>query len=663
MAFLPDSTELRDAAREAMLENGFNPDFSAEVHREVSGMREPSERSKTGAIRDLRTLLWSSIDNRESKDLDQVEVSERLSDGTIRVMIGIADVDVLVAKGSATDDHAAENTTSVYTGVMVFPMLPDRLSTDLTSLNEGEDRFAVVIELDVGTDGSVVRSDVYAALLHNHAKLVYESIGAWLEGTGPIPERVARTRGLEEQVRMQDEAAQRLLALRRRSGALELETVEAQPVVAGGKVIDIKVTQRNRARDIIENFMVAANGAMARYLEAKKVPAIRRVVRTPKKWPRIVQLAAEIGEVLPTDPDRVALSEFLTRRKLADPEHFPDLSLSVVKLLGPGEYMLERRLDGRAGEGHFGLAVAEYTHSTAPNRRFPDLVTQRMMKATERGSTPAYTEAELIDIAQRCTLREDAARKVERTVRKKAAAVLMRDRIGEEFPAMVTGASEKGLYVRLLSPPVEGRIVRGGKSLDIGDTVRVKLVKVDEKRGYIDFEHESADVDRKLERSRRKKAAAAQLRGRIGDLFPSTVTAVTPKGTWARTADGIEGRIMRGHKNLTKDQQVTLRLIGADSVHGFIDFEFPEGIEPKKVERSNRKRSAALRLQPLVGEIFDAVVTGVSQKATYVHTSAPDEADGRLVRGRTGLNPGDRVKAVLLNADPARGFIDFARAE
>jgi exoribonuclease R len=387
------------------------------------------------------------------------------------------------------------------------------------------------------------------------------------------------------------------------------------------------------------------------------------VVRTPKKWPRIVQLAADIGETLPADPDRVALSEFLMRRKIADPEHFPDLSLSVVKLLGPGEYMLERRLDGRAGEGHFGLAVAEYTHSTAPNRRFPDLVTQRMMKATELGGRSPYTEVELVEIAQRCTLREDAARKVERSVRKKAAAVLMRERVGESFPAMVTGASAKGIYVRLLAPPVEGRLVRGGQSLDIGDTVRVKLVRVDAARGYIDFEHESADVDRKLERSRRKKAAAAKLRERIGEMFAATVTAVTPNGTWARTVDGIEGRIMRGHKRLTQGQSVNLRLVGADSVHGFIDFEFPEGIEPKKAERFDRKRSSAVRLQPLIGEMFDAVITGVSQKATYLHTSAPDEVDGRLVRGMTGLGPGDRVKVLLLTADPARGHIDFARAE
>jgi len=663
MAFLPDTNELRHAAHQAMLENGFHPDFSPEVRREVSEMRDPTERSAPPALRDLRALLWSSIDNRESKDLDQIEVAERLSNGTIRVLIGIADVDALVAKGSATDDHAAENTTSVYTGVMVFPMLPDRLSTDLTSLNEGEDRFAIVVEMDVAEDGSVARSDVYAALVHNHAKLVYDSIGAWLEGQVRIPDRVARTPKLEDQVRLHDDAARRLLGLRRRSGALELETVEAQPVVVGGKVIDIKVTQRNRARDIIENFMVAANGAMARYLEAKRVPAIRRVVRTPKKWPRIVQLAAEIGETLPAEPDRVALSEFLMRRKLADPEHFPDLSLSVVKLLGPGEYVLERRLDGRAGEGHFGLAVAEYTHSTAPNRRFPDLVTQRLMKAIELGRRAPYTENELIAIAQRCTLREDAARKVERSVRKKASAVLMRERVGESFPAMVTGASGKGIYVRLLSPPVEGRIVRGGRSLDIGDTIRVKLVRVDDVRGYIDFEHESAGVDRKLERSRRKKAAAATLREHIGEMFAATVTAVTPHGTWARTADGVEGRIMRGHKRLAQGQEVNLRLIGADSVHGFIDFEFPEGIEPKKAERSDQKRSSAVRLQPMIGEMFDAVITGVSPKATWLHTSAPDEADGRLVRGMAGLGPGERVKVILLTADPARGYIDFARAE
>jgi len=662
MRFLPDSTELRDAAHRAMLENGFHPEFSSEVQREVSALRDPTT-SPNSSVRDLRSLLWSSIDNRESKDLDQIEVAERLSGGAIRVLIAIADVDVLVPRGSATDNHARENTTSVYTGVAVFPMLPDRLSTDLTSLNEGEDRFAVVIEMDISEDGAVAASDVYLALVHNHAKLVYESIGAWLEGNSPIPPLVARTPGLEAQVRLHDEAAQRLLSLRRRNGALDLETIEASPVISNGKVIDLKVTQRNRARDIIENFMVGANGAMARFLEAKKVPSIRRVVRVPKKWPRIVQLAAEIGETLPVEPDRVALSEFLVKRKLADPEHFADLSLSVVKLLGPGEYMLERRLDGRGGEGHFGLAAAEYTHSTAPNRRFPDLVTQRLMKSTGKGAAAPYSEDELIEIAAHCTLREDAARKVERSVRKQAAAVLMRDRIGESFPAMVTGASPKGMYVRLLSPPVEGRVVRGGQHLDVGDTIRVTLVRVDDQKGFIDFEHESAGGERKLDRSRRKKAAAAGLLTRIGDMFEATVTAVTPKGTWARTSDGIEGRIMRGHRELAAGQLVQLRLTAADSVHGFIDFEHPSGIEPKKAQRSETKKVAAARLVHREGEQFEAVVAGVSLKATYIRTTSPEQVDGRLVRGNGGLGTGDRVSVVLLTADPVRGYIDFARVE
>ena len=645
-----------------MLENGFQPEFSPEVQREVSSLRDPTDAPAPG-VRDMRALLWSSIDNRESRDLDQIEVAERLSDGAIRVRIGIADVDVLVPKGSATDDHARENTTSVYTGVAVFPMLPERLSTDLTSLNQGEDRFAVVIEMDVAEDGTISGSDVYLALVHNRAKLVYETVGAWLEGRAAIPQEIARQPGLEEQVRLHDEAAQRLLAMRRRNGALDLETIEASPVVAKGKVIDLKVTQRSRARDIIENFMVGANGVMARFLEAKQVPAIRRVVRVPKKWPRIVQLAADVGEALPVEPDRVALSEFLVKRKLADPEHFADLSLSVVKLLGPGEYMLERRRDGRAGEGHFGLAAAEYTHSTAPNRRFPDLVTQRLMKATETKRPTPYTDDELIDIARHCTLREDAARKVERSVRKKAAAVLMRDRVGEDFAAMVTGASQKGVYVRLLSPPVEGRVVRGGQKLDVGDTVRVKLVRVDDDKGYIDFEHESSDVERKLERSRRKKAAAARLVGRIGEMFDATVTAVTPKGTWARTVEGIEGRIMRGHKTLSAGESVKLKLIAADSVHGFIDFENPAGIEPRKRERAETKKMAAARLQDHVGEQFEAVVTGVSAKATYIRTTEPEQVDGRLVRGYAGLAQGSRMRVVLLNADPQRGYIDFARVE
>src|SRR6185503_1852346 len=431
---------LRVVAADALRENGFEPEFSAAVMREVASLLDPSDDPLTSGTRDLRVLPWSSIDNRESRDLDQVEVAESLTDDVIRVRIGIADVETLVHPGSASDTHAATNTTSVYTGVAVFPMLPERLSTNLTSLNEGEDRLAVVMEFDVAVDGAIGPPAIYRALVHNRAKLTYETVGAWLEGNGPEPHALGRSTEMRDQLRLQDEAARRLRRARSLAGALNIENIEASPVVVNGKVVDLAVASRNRARDLIEDFMVAANRSAARYLVDRGRASIRRVVREPKRWDRIVALAADVGEVLPPKPNSAALGAFLERRRAADPVHFADLSLSVVKLLGPGVYVLERRLGTRRESGHFGLAVADYVHSTAPNRRYADLVTQRLLRAAMAGDAPPYTDAELMDIAARCTERADAARKVERTMRKIVGATMLADRVGESFAAIVTAS-------------------------------------------------------------------------------------------------------------------------------------------------------------------------------------------------------------------------------
>jgi exoribonuclease R len=646
-----------------MRQHGFEPEFSAAVLREVGLLETPPSQSLPSDVRDLRAALWSSVDNRESRDLDQIEVADRLPNDSIRVMIGVADVDALVRLGSAADAHAASNATSVYTGVAVFPMLPERLSTHLTSLNQGEDRFAVVIQFDVAADGTLVGPLVFRALVHNRAKLVYDAVGMWLEDKAPPPPAIANWPELASQVRLQDEAAQRLRRARTLAGALNFESIEASPVVLHGKVVDLAVARRNRARDMIEDFMVAANRSVATYLIDRGSPSLRRVVREPKRWDRIVAIAAEVGEVLPEKPDNVALSEFLARRRAADPDHFADLSLAVVKLLGPGVYVLERRLGSRRDAGHFGLAIADYVHSTAPNRRFADLVTQRMLRAASSDGDRPYSDEELIEIARRCTERGEAARKVERTMRKVAGAWMLAERVGESFAAVVTAASPKGIYARVLSPPVEGRIVRGGKGLDVGDTVRLKLVVADPARGFIDFEHESEGTVRRLDRSRRKKAAADKLRPRIGETFDAEVTGVSESGTYVRLKDGTgEGRVVRGFRTLSVGMNIPVKLINTDSVHGFIDFEFTSGIDPSKEERRQRKRAAALALRDRVGDTFHAVVSGNSRKATWI-TIAPDNIEGRLVRGRKGLQTGSSVDVVLLSADPARGFIDFARED
>jgi exoribonuclease R len=647
-----------------MRKNGFEPEFSPAVMREVRSLDDPSNDAPSHGIPDLRKMPWSSVDNRESRDLDQIEVAERLPDASVRVRIGVADVETLVKVGSAADAHAATNTTSVYTGVAVFPMLPERLSTDLTSLNQGEDRLAIVVQFDVAADGALGAASVYRALVHNHAKLTYDAVGRWLEGEGPAPRAIAEWPELRDQLRLQDEAAQRLRQARALAGSLNFESSEASPVVVNGKVVDLAVAKRNRARDLIEDFMVAANRSVATFLLDHGLPSLRRVVREPKRWDRIVALAAEVGESLPDRPDNRALSEFLARRREADPAHFPDLSLSVVKLLGPGIYMLERRSSGRGDSGHFGLGVADYVHSTAPNRRFADLVTQRMLGAAVAGASPPYSDDQLTEIASRCTERGEAARKVERTMRKVVGATLLAERVGEDFAAIITAASPKGTYARVLSPPVEGRVVRGGRGLDVGDTVRLKLVAADPLRGFIDFAHEAdEDAERKRVRSQRKKAAADRLRPRIGETFQAQVTGVSEHGTWVRLVDDpAEGRVVRGFKPLTVGMKVPVRLVDTDSVHGFIDFEYSAGVDAAKAERLERKRAAAREILDRVGDNFRAVVTGggTSRKATWIRT-VPGGIEGRLVRGRRGLAVGDEVGVVLLAADPQRGFIDFAR--
>jgi exoribonuclease-2 len=476
--------DLQAIARQAMLDAGFAADFAPDVLAEVTALRDAPAPGRAERLADLRGLLWSSIDNPESRDLDQVEVAERLTDGDIRVLVGIADVDSRVPAGSATDRRAMQNTTSVYTGVMTFPMLPERLSTDLTSLLEGVDRLAMVVEYVVAEDGTLRSSAVSRAWVRNHAKLDYESVGAWLEGGAP-PLAVAGDPALEQQLRLHDEATERLRALRQRSGALDVETVEASLVTSNGAVVDLAVRHKNRARYLVESLMIAANSVIASFLEDHGSPTLERIVRTPERWPRIVELAASYGERLPAEPDSRALAGFLAQRKQADPEHFADLSLAVVKLLGSGEYALVR--PNADDVGHFGLAVQDYTHATAPNRRYADLITQRLLKAALAEAPVPYNDAELEAIAARCNERGRAANKVERRMRKVAAAALMAGRIGQRFEAIVTGASAKGTYVRLVAPPVEGRIVRGEQGLDVGDKTRVRLVATDPAQGFIDF--------------------------------------------------------------------------------------------------------------------------------------------------------------------------------
>lgn len=480
------------AAHATMIENGFQPDFPPGTDTELDAIRnQPAPSASNGisasnGVIDLRNLLWSSIDNDTSKDLDQIEWAEQLPDGRIRVLVGVADVDARVAKDTLLDKHAQSETTSVYTGVAVFPMLPTALSEGITSLNENEDRAAIVIEISVAADGTASDGKAYRALVRNRAQLAYPSVGAWLESKAEAPPKVAANAELAAQLKLQDTAAQRMEGNRFQHGALDLETIETHPTLVNDQITGIAPIQKNRATILIEEFMIAANGVIARTFETAGVASIRRIVRTPKRWDRIVQLAKERkGVVLPEQPDSKALNDFLLTQKKEDPDHFPDLSLIVIKLMGSGEYVLIK--PNEPSPGHFGLAVQDYTHSTAPNRRFPDVVTQRLLKAWLAKQSQPYSEDQLNAIAQRCTDREDAARKVERDMRKRIAAVALHPHIGQSYQAIVTGVNQYGTFVRTLDPHVEGMLVRGGKGLDVGDKVTVKLISTDPERGFIDF--------------------------------------------------------------------------------------------------------------------------------------------------------------------------------
>ena len=473
------------AAHAAMIEHGFQPEFPAGTDTELAAIEAHPEPPAVPGLQDLTSLLWSSIDNDTSRDLDQIEWAEQLADGRIRVLVGVADVDARVPLGSVIDGHAKSETTSVYTGVKVFPMLPVELSEGITSLNENQDRVAHVIEFSVDSSGTASDGKVYAALVRNRAQLAYNGVGAWLEGTGPAPAKVAASTDLAAQLKLQDAAAQRMVGGRFQHGALDLETIETRPEMRGDQPVDIVHQQKNRATSLIEEFMVAANGVVARTFEAAGVASIRRIVRTPKRWDRIVEVAQGLGTTLPTAPDSKALNDFLLAQKQKDPDHFPDLSLAVIKLMGPGEYVLVK--PNEPSPGHFGLAVQDYTHSTAPNRRFPDMVTGRLVKAWLAKAPQPYSENDLNAIAVRCTLMEDGARKVEREMQKRIAAVVLHPRIGQSFPAIVTGVNQYGTFVRTLDPHVDGMLVHGGKGLDVGDKVTVKLVSTDPQRGFIDF--------------------------------------------------------------------------------------------------------------------------------------------------------------------------------
>jgi len=480
----PAHIDLQAVANEIMRQRGFEPDFPPPVQQQLEQLRANPPAIVAGpGIRDLRNLLWSSIDNDTSRDLDQIEVAEQLPNGDVRILVGIADVDVFVPRRSAIDQHAERETTTVYAGVRNFPMLPEELSTGQTSLLENQDRLSVVIDFVVDSDGHVTSSQVYRALVRNHAQLQYNSLGAWLEGRAAAPAKVAASPDLQAQLRLQNEVAQKLKNRRYENGALSLQTDEALPLVLQGQVVDVVTQQKNHATELIEDFMIAANGVVARMLE--KVSSLRRIVKQPKRWDRIVELASAHGEKLPADPESKALNDFLLKRKAADPDHFAELSLAVIKLIGPGEYILER--PGEPAPGHFGLAVQDYTHSTAPNRRFPDIVAQRIIKSVIAGEPNPYSDDELSTIAANCTAKEDAERKVEREMSKRLAAVAMQSRIGAEFDAIVTGVTAHGTFVRVLQPHLEGLLAQGQQGIDVGDELRVRLIRTDVHRGFIDF--------------------------------------------------------------------------------------------------------------------------------------------------------------------------------
>jgi exoribonuclease-2 len=478
----PSST-LHPFAVESMRTHGLRPEFSPEALQEATSA---VPRQEAGDIRDMRPLCWFSIDNDDTRDLDQLSMAEPLAGGAVRLRVAVADVDALVPQGGAVDAHADANTTSVYTAAGVFPMLPEVLSTDRTSLHEGHERLSVVVDMQVQADGSVTDAALYRAVVLNRAKLTYDRVTRWLEGDDGALPQLAAVPGLEGQLRMHDAVATQLRQWRQRRGALNVTTISARPVFREDRLVDLRPDEKNRAKDLIADLMIAANAATARLLAERGFPSLRRFLQSPRRWDRIEALAASHGTTLPTEPDPVALDRFLCERRRADPAGFADLSLRIVKMLGPGSYVAAAA--GDRSHGHFGLAVSDYAHSTAPNRRFPDLVTQRLLKAALAGGAAPYELADLERIARHCTLQEDNANKVERQVLKAAAALLLQDRIGTSFDAIVTGASGKGTYVRIAQPLVEGRLVRGQEGADVGDALRVRLVSVDAGQGFIDFE-------------------------------------------------------------------------------------------------------------------------------------------------------------------------------
>ncbi|HEY0708298.1 MAG TPA: RNB domain-containing ribonuclease [Polyangia bacterium] len=480
-----DAANLHLRAREIMREAGFAPEFSSAALAEAQAAQRPDGNGATRDVVDLRDRPWSSIDNPTSRDLDQIEWAERLGSGRARLFVGIADVDALAAAGGAIDQHAGHNTTSVYTGVVTFPMIPEQLSSHLTSLHEGEDRLAVVVEMVIDESGSITDVGARRALVQNRARLAYGEVGAWLTGNGGAPGKLATDPALAEQLRLQREISAWLRTRRRADGALELETSEVRTVATDGRVVGLEQTVRNAARDLIEDIMLATNTAIAGLCETAGVSWIRRIVRSPERWDRIVALAASLGATLPASPSGTALAQFLLSQRVSDPDHFPELSLALLKLIGKGEYAVERR--GEDLEGHFGLAIGDYSHSTAPNRRYADLVTQRLLKAIIAGRPAPYADEALDAIALRCTEREDEAKRVERKLSKLAAAAFIAPRVGESFDAVVTGVSGKGTFARVFHPPVEGRVVRGEAGWDVGDRVRVRLLAADPETGYIDF--------------------------------------------------------------------------------------------------------------------------------------------------------------------------------
>jgi exoribonuclease II len=477
-------SDLVRIANAAMLERGLLPEFSSSVIHQLDKIKTAG--NDDGAdVHDLTALLWCSLDNDDSEDLDQLTVSETLPDGKVKILVAIADVDALVKKGTPIDEHARTNTTSVYTSARIFPMLPERLSTDLTSLNPHKDRLAVVTEMVFNADASLAGATIYRAKVRNQAKLAYDAVSAWIDGEGALPEAAAAVQGMEAQLRTQDALAQKLRQRRRTEGSLDFETFQPRALFEGENVIDIRQQVQNRGRQLIEEVMIATNGCTARFLATHGGASLRRVVRSPERWLRIVNVAAEYGETLPSEPDSKALEKFLAKRHKADPLRFPDLSLVIVKLMGRGEYVVE--VPGAAPIGHFGLAVRDYTHSTAPNRRYPDLITSRMLKAALAKQKSPYSNSELGALATHCTEQEDAAQKVERRMRKSEAALVLESRIGQYFDGVITGSSSYGVWVRIFSPPVEGKLVNLRTEVAVGDKVRVKLVSTNVERGFIDF--------------------------------------------------------------------------------------------------------------------------------------------------------------------------------